>query len=79
MTRLKKQQVEFASKMSKLVDQIIDIRPNIVSNVFKNKGDKVVSSPVAFHYIINTIQGQCGITSSSLVDITPLEAYNIIQ
>ena len=79
MTRLKKQQVEFSSQMSKLVTQIIDIRPNIVSNVFKNKGDKIVSCPVAFNYIINTIQGQCGITSSSLVDITPLEAYNIIQ
>jgi len=79
MTRLKKQQVEFATKMSNLVNQMIDVRLNIIKHVFKNKGDKVVNCPVAFNYIINTIQGQCGITSSSLVDITPLEAYNIIQ
>ena len=65
--------------MSELVTQMIEIRSIIVKNVFKNKGDKVVNSPVAFNYIINTIQGQCGITSSSLVDITPLEAFNIIK
>jgi len=79
MTRIKKQQVEFAAKMSELVDGMIKIRAEIVKNVFKNKGDKVVNCPVAFNYIINTIQGQCGISSSSLVDITPLEAYQIIH
>ena len=79
MTRIKKQQVEFATKMSELVDEMINFRTTIVKNVFKNKGDKIVNCPVAFNYIINTIQGQCGISSSSLVDITPLEAYQIIQ
>ena len=79
MTRLKKQQVEFATKMSELVDEMINFRTNIVKNVFKNKGEKIVNCPVAFNYIINTIQGQCGISSSSLVDITPLEAYQIIH
>ena len=78
MTRAKKQQVEFASKMSELVDEMINLRATIVKNVFRNKSDKVVNCPVAFNYIINTIQGQCGISSSSLVDITPLEAYQII-
>jgi DNA-directed RNA polymerase beta' subunit len=79
MTRLKKQQVEFAAKMSKLVDEMIEQRTSIVKNVFKNKGDKTINCPVAFYHIINTIQGQCGISSSSLVDITPLEAYNLIH
>ena len=79
MTRVKKQQVEFATKMSNLVEKMIKLRDIIVKNVFKNKGDKVVNCPVAFNYIINTIQGQTGITSSSLVDITPLEAYQLIE
>ena len=79
MTRVKKQQVEFATKMNELIDQMLHVRETIVKNVFRNKGDKVVNCPVAFNYIINTIQGQCGISSSSLVDITPLEAYKIIQ
>jgi DNA-directed RNA polymerase II subunit RPB1 len=79
MTRLKKQQIDFASKMSELVDEMINLRESIVKNVFRNKGEKIVNCPVAFNYIINTIQGQCGISSSSLVDITPLEAYTIIE
>jgi DNA-directed RNA polymerase II subunit RPB1 len=58
---------------------MIKQRDEIIKNVFKNRGDKTVNCPVAFNYIINTVQGQCGITSSSLVDITPLEAFEIIK
>ena len=79
MSRIKKQQEEFAVKMNTLVEIMIDQRSNIIKNVFKNKGDKVVNCPVAFNYVIGNIQGQCGITSSSLVDITPLEAYEMIK
>jgi DNA-directed RNA polymerase II subunit RPB1 len=79
MTRLKKQQVEFATEMNKLVDEMMVKRDIIIKNVFKNKGDKIVSTAVAFHYVVNNIQGQCEITSSTLVDITPLEAYQMIK
>jgi len=79
MTRVKKQEKDFAVDMNKLVEEMIERRSIIVKNVFKNKGEKVVNCPVAFTYIINNIQGQCGITSSSLVDITPLEAYQMIK
>jgi DNA-directed RNA polymerase II subunit RPB1 len=41
MTRIKKQQVEFAAKMSELVDGMIKIRAEIVKNVFKNKNDLI--------------------------------------
>ena len=79
MTKLKKQQVEFAKKMSSLVDKMIQNRTTIIKNVFKNKSDKIVNCPVAFYYIISNVQGQCGITSSSLVDITPLDALQMIE
>jgi DNA-directed RNA polymerase II subunit RPB1 len=79
MTRLKKQEKEFAVTMNELVETMIERRENIIRNVFNNKGDKIVNCPVAFTHVINTIQGQCGITSSSLVDITPLEGYQMIK
>jgi DNA-directed RNA polymerase II subunit RPB1 len=79
MTRLKKQQVDFAKEMYSIIEKMTTIRTSIIKNVFKNKGDKVVNCPVAFNYIINNIQGQCGITSSSLVDITLLDAFQMIQ
>lgn len=79
MTRYKKQQVEYAAKINEIITQMIDNRDLIIKNVFKNKSEKIINCPVAFSYIINNIQGQCSITSSSLVDITPLEVLELIQ
>lgn len=78
LSRHKKQQQELSVKMNELVEDMSRQRDNIIKNVFKNKGDKVVNCPVAFTHIINTVQGQCEISASSLVDITPLEAYELI-
>ena len=79
MAKLKSQQEKFAIEMNKLIEEMIETRKKIIKNVFKNKGDKIVNCQVAFNYIINNIQGQCGISSSSLVDISPLEAYELIK
>jgi len=79
VTRHKKQSTIFMSKMQEYIQFMIEMREKIIKNVFKNKGDSVVNCPVAFSYIINNIQGQCNISSSSLVDITPLEAFEMIE
>ena len=79
LTRYRKQNDEFLEKTQKYVDYMIKARENIVKYVFKNKSDSTVSCPVAFMYVINNIQGQCNITVSSLVDITPLEALEMIE
>ena len=79
MTRFKKQQPQMMEKCGKYTDMLIDMRNEIVKNVFKNRDDSIVSCPVAFTYIINNIQGQMNITSNSLVDITPVEAFELIE
>jgi DNA-directed RNA polymerase II subunit RPB1 len=79
LTRMNKQNEEYSVLINQKVNEMMELRDIIIKNVFKNKGDKVVNCPVSFNYIINTIQGQCGISSSSLVDITPLEAYKLID
>jgi len=79
MSRHKKQNSEFMNKTQKYIDMMITNRERIIKYVFKNKGDSSISCPVAFHYIINNIQGQCNITISSLVDITLLEALEMIE
>jgi DNA-directed RNA polymerase II subunit RPB1 len=53
MTRLKKQQNDYAKEITPLINELIDKRNIIIKIVFKNKGDKVVNCPVAFNYIIN--------------------------
>ena len=79
MTRNKKQETEFMSKTQKYIDWMIKMREDIIKHVFKNKSDSNINSPVAFAYIINNIQGQCNITITSLVDITMLEALEMIE
>jgi DNA-directed RNA polymerase II subunit RPB1 len=79
MVRHKKQTDEYMKKTQKYIDMMIQKREAIIKKVFKNKSDSVVNCPVAFHYIISNIQGQCNITMSSLVDITPMEALEMIE
>jgi len=79
MTRYKKQNIDFMKKTNEYIEMMIKYRENIIKYVFKNKSDSVVNCPVAFAYIISNIQGQCNITISSLVDITPLEALEMIE
>jgi DNA-directed RNA polymerase II subunit RPB1 len=79
MTRYKKQHEENMKKTNSYIEMMIKMRDEIIKNVFKNKGDSVVNVPVAFSYIIGNIQGQTSLTMSSLVDITPLEAFQMIE
>jgi DNA-directed RNA polymerase beta' subunit len=79
MTRYKKQQKQMQEKCKSYTDMMIENRDKIVKNIFKNKGDSVVNCPVAFTYIINNIMGQQGLNGNSIVDITPLEAFQLIE
>jgi DNA-directed RNA polymerase II subunit RPB1 len=78
-TRQKKQEPEITNKCEYYINYMIEKRNKIVKNVFNNKSDKIVRVPVAFAYIIQNIIGQQGINSNSLVDITMLEAFQLIE
>ena len=79
MVRYKKQNDSMMEYSNKYTEFMIKMRDEIIKNVFKNKGDSSVNSPVGFQYIINNVQGQTNISSSSLVDITPVEVYELIE
>ena len=79
MTRMKKQTPKMNELCLKYTNMMIEMRKEIIHNVFKNKGDSVVNCPVGFQYIISNIQGQCSITSTSMVDLTILEAFELIE
>ena len=79
LTRLKKQQDEMNTYNKKYIDLMIKNRDDIIKHVFKGKSDSVVNAPVAFSYIIENIKGFNNITSTSLVDITPVEVYELIE
>ena len=77
--RQNKQEEELKPKCEFYIDYMINKRAEIVKNVFNNKSDKIVRVPVAFAYIIQNIIGQQGINSNSLVDITMLETFEMIE
>jgi hypothetical protein len=79
MTRYKKQLEKTQEFCKKYTDFMIEMRSVIIKNVFKNKGDSIVNCPVAFYYLINNIQGQLNLTSNSMVDITPLEVFELLE
>lgn len=79
LTRYKKQLPQMKNYCEKYIELMLDNRKVIVQNIFKNKSGDRVSCPVAFQYIINNVQGQNNITSSSFVDITPFEAFQYIE
>jgi DNA-directed RNA polymerase beta' subunit len=79
MTRLRKQKEDAQKKCKFYTDMMIEMREKVIKNVFKGKDDSAVNCPVGFAHIINNIQGQQGLNTSSVVDITPLEAFTMIE
>ena len=75
-----KREVNDTNKLCKhYIDYMIGAREDIIKNIFKNRDNKVVNLPVAFSYIINNIQGQLQLNINSMVDITPYEAFELID
>ena len=79
ITRMKKYKIESKEICKKYIDKMILERDNIVQSVFKNKNENSVKIPVSFQNIIINIQGQLNLNSNSIVDITPKEAFLLIE
>jgi len=79
ITRVKKQRPDTMAKCKTYIEKMIEARKNIVESVFKNKTENSVKMPVAFQNIIANVQGQLNLGGNSIVDITPLEAFDLIE
>jgi DNA-directed RNA polymerase II subunit RPB1 len=77
--RMKKQNDDLLAKSKSYIEYMVQARDNIVKNIFKNTDAKMVHIPVSFQHIINNIQGLQRINKNSMVDITPYEAYTLIE
>ena len=79
LTRFKKQAQKMNDMCLKYSNMMIEMRAEIIKNVFKKKSESIVNCPVGFQYIISNIQGQFKINSTSIVDITIVEAFELIE
>ena len=79
ITRMKKQRPETRDKCKTYIEKMLLAREEIVKNIFKYKNENGVKLPVAFQNIITNIQGQLNLGSNTTVDITPMEAFDMIE
>lgn len=80
--RAKKQATQYAEEAKKIVDMILESRPQIASNVMQdhiNEDTKMTPSPVHFRHSIAFVVNQAGVTSNTILDITPLEVLRRVD
>jgi DNA-directed RNA polymerase II subunit RPB1 len=77
--RVKAQVKGAQEKCIKYINHMIASRTEIVESVFRNKNEDSVKMPVSFANSISNIQGQLSLNANSVIDITPLEAFELIE
>ena len=77
--RMKKQKKKLQYKLSQLIEYMIKSREKLLKNVFNYEKNIVLHIPVHFHRIMNNLQHQLNIQPDFIVNITPLEMYEIID
>ena len=79
ITRMKTQTEELKRYSKRYTEALIRARDDIITHVFKNRDDSKVHLPVGITHLISNVQGMQQINKNSLVDITPLEAFKMIE
>ena len=79
VSRCKKQVDEAKKRCKEIIDMMITARNDLVVKVFKNKNENKINTPIGFAYLISNIQGQLDLNDNHVVDITPLEAFQLMD
>ena len=78
--RFKQQFDTLKERFVERMEEMLQYRDQLVTNVFKYKNETNVVLPVQFQYIIGNIQGQLGLAEGTgAIDITPLEAWDFMD
>ena len=78
-TKFKTELKDLQNKNKIYIDLMIDNQKKIINNIFNGLFNQTVHLPVAFQYVINNTIGQFSLNSDSKVDITPLDAFILIE
>jgi DNA-directed RNA polymerase II subunit RPB1 len=79
MKRIKNQQVELKTRTKEIINYMIEKKNDLLKHVFDYKDNIDVHIPIHFKRIINNTENQLCIQKNFLIDITPLETYQIID
>jgi len=59
--------------------KMVDERDDIVAKVFRGANESTIRIPVAFHHLVPAIATSFGIGADAKVDLTPLEAFELLD
>jgi DNA-directed RNA polymerase II subunit RPB1 len=79
LKRIKVQKDKSKEKCQEYIERMLIYRDEVVHKIFKCKDEDDVRLPVGFKHIINNIHGQLNLSKESAVDISPLEAFELIE
>ena len=79
MSRMNKQKNDLVSYTKRIINDFIDWRTDVLENVFRHQNETKIHIPVHFNRVLNNIERSLNITKNSLIDITPLETYELID
>ena len=79
LSRVKKQTTQLVNKTRVILTYFIEMRDNLAKHVFKYSDNTTINIPVHFKRIISNISNQLRYQKNSLVNITPLECYRLLD
>lgn len=79
ITKMKSQKDELTGKVMDYIENVMETRDKLLKYVFNGKNENNVNMPVNLQRIIINTKHQLNIQSNSMVDITPLDCFNIIE
>lgn len=79
LTRYKSQLDATNDRCKFYTDYMIEKRDEIVRYIFNYNISNMISAPVAFTHLINNAKGQFKLNAYSLVDITMLETFELLE
>mgnify|MGYP001170815021 FL=1 len=76
---IKKQKKKIIEKTDSIIELMVKAKKDLIQNVFNFTSESKVYLPVSFSNIIDNIAGQLNLNKNSIVDISPLDAYKMID
>jgi DNA-directed RNA polymerase II subunit RPB1 len=77
--KISKQSKDLDMRIKTEIDNMILARNEIISKIFKFTNENKIFIPIHFNNIINNVKNQLHLQQTSLVDITPLECYELLD
>ena len=77
--RMKTQKKDLEEYCKKYIHFMIEARDTLIEKIFTNNNDIQIITAVSFQFVIANIQGQLGLNNAMSSDITPKEAFEMIE